>query len=343
MVAGLSLGEEGYTIGLFHLFTHAFFKALLFLGAGSVIHAVHTNNMSEMGGLRKYMPVTYVTFLIGSLALAGVPPFAGFWSKDEIISTAFHSHHYAIWAVALITAILTAFYVTRMVLLTFFGEYRGHAVHGETADAAHAAHPHESPRAITWPLIVLAAASCGVGFLNASAFHIHLFGDWVHIGTRFTPEAFNYGFALVSLIGAAAGIVVGYRLYARWRERDPLRRLGPAYDVLERKYYLDDLYLRGIVRPIQYPIAAAVYWTNQHVLDGVVNGAAWATRRLGLGVNTVDREVVDGAVNGVGRSTRWLGRRAREVQTGQVQWYAAALFVGVGVLALAITLISRFR
>src|SRR5205823_14833283 len=147
MVAGLGLGQRGYTAGLFHLFTHAYFKALLFLGAGSVIHAVHTNNMSEMGGLRKSMPVTFWTFLIGSLALAGIFPFAGFWSKDEIISTAFHTHHYAIWAVGTLTALITAFYVTRMVLLTFFGDYRG------------TAHLHESPRAMTGPLVVLAGAS----------------------------------------------------------------------------------------------------------------------------------------------------------------------------------------
>src|SRR5207247_5499146 len=134
----------------------AFFKALLFLGAGSVIHAVHSNYMSEMGGLKKDMPVTFWTFVAGAAALAGIFPLAGFWSKDEIISTAFHTGHYAIWAVALLTAIITAFYMTRAVLLTFFGEYRGHAVPGETAAEAHAASPHESPPAITIPLVILA-------------------------------------------------------------------------------------------------------------------------------------------------------------------------------------------
>ncbi len=133
MIAALGLGEEGYTPSLFHLFTHAFFKALLFLAAGSLIHSVHTNNMSEMGGLRKFMPVTFWTFLIGSAALSGIPPLAGFWSKDEIITEAFKAHHYLIFEAALFTAILTAFYMTRAVLLTFFGEYRG------------TAHPHESP------------------------------------------------------------------------------------------------------------------------------------------------------------------------------------------------------
>src|SRR5207247_3166055 len=123
MIAALGLGERGYSAGLFHLYTHGFFKALLFLGAGSVIHAVHSNNMSEMGGLRKPMPVTFWTFLVGSLALSGIPPFAGFWSKDEIISTAYHQGHYVIWGVMLLTAILTAFYMTRALQLTFFGDY----------------------------------------------------------------------------------------------------------------------------------------------------------------------------------------------------------------------------
>src|SRR5439155_7009746 len=159
MVAALGLGHRGYTAGLFHLFTHAFFKALLFLGAGSVIHSVHTNNMSEMGGLRKLMPATYRTFLIGSAALAGIPPFAGFGSKDEIISTAFHTHHYAIWAIALLTAIITAFYMTRAVLLTFFGEYRGHAAQPVGSGHGLGADPHESSPAITIPLAILAAAS----------------------------------------------------------------------------------------------------------------------------------------------------------------------------------------
>jgi NADH-quinone oxidoreductase subunit L len=337
MVLGLSLGGEGYTVGIFHLFTHAFFKALLFLGAGSIIHAVHTNNMSEMGGLRKFMPITFWTFLIGSAALAGIPPFAGFWSKDEIISLAYHSHHYALWAVALATAVITAFYMTRAVLLTFFGQYRGVAAAGHGQEHGHATAPHESPLAITVPLMILAAGSVGVGFLNAAAFGVHVFGEWVHVGTEFTPEAFNYGFAAISIVGALAGIAVGYRLYARWQERDPVRRLGRAYVLLENKYHLDTLYMRGIIRPIQYPLAQAVYWTNQHILDGAVNGAAWLTRRVAGAFNIFDERVVDGAVDGVGLGTRWIGREARYMQSGNVQLYAAVLFGGVTILALAIT------
>jgi NADH-quinone oxidoreductase subunit L len=328
MVAGLGLGEAGYGPGLFHLFTHAFFKALLFLGAGSIIHSIHTNNMSEMGGLRKHMPTTFWTFLVGSAALAGLPPLAGFWSKDEIIATAWSTHHYAIWAVAYLTAILTAFYMTRAVLLTFFGEYRGHG------------HPHESPVAVTGPLVVLGGASVAVGFLNATAFHINLFSEWVHLGTLFSPERFNYELAGLSLLAAIVGILVGYRLYSTYRDRDPLMALGGFYTLLERKYYLDDVYLRGIIRPIQYPIAAAAYWTDQHVLDGIVNAVAWATRKVARATyDVVDQDIIDGAVNGVGDVTEVSGGFLRYLQSGNVQRYAAFLFAGVAILAVAIAAI----
>jgi NADH-quinone oxidoreductase subunit L len=329
MVAGLSLGEEGYTPGLFHLFTHAFFKALLFLGAGSVIHAVHTNNMSEMGGLRKWMPTTFVTFLIGSLALSGIPPLAGFWSKDEIISAAFHTGSYGVWAVALVTAVLTAFYMTRAVLLTFLGNYRGHG------------HPHESPLVITGPLMVLAGLSVVAGFLGAPQLDA-VFADWVHFGEEAVHEPFNYGFAAVSILGAGAGVLMGFRLYARWRERDPLRALGPGYLLLERKYFLDDVYLRGVVRPIQYPLARGVYWTNQRVLDGMVNFGGWFARRMSLLVDVVDRRAVDGGVNGVAFFTRWFGGIIRFIQTGNVQRYALVLFLGAGLLVISIKVIQVF-
>ncbi|HEX9410462.1 MAG TPA: NADH-quinone oxidoreductase subunit L [Actinomycetota bacterium] len=322
MIAALGLGEEGYTPSLFHLFTHAFFKALLFLAAGSLIHSVHTNNMSEMGGLRKFMPVTFWTFLIGSAALSGIPPLAGFWSKDEIITEAFKAHHYLIFEAALFTAILTAFYMTRAVLLTFFGEYRG------------TAHPHESPPAMTVPLVVLAGLSAVVGFLGPTG----LFFDWVHFpGVLHKPV--DYGFAAISLVGALAGIAAGYRLYSRWRERDPLRALGPVYVVFDRKYFLDDLYLGGVVRPIQYQLAAATYWTNQKFLDGAVNAAAWLARQFGRVVDLFDRKVVDGAVNGIGIGARTGGGLLKYMQTGSVQRYALYLFGGVTLLAIAITLI----
>ncbi|MFN2544519.1 MAG: NADH-quinone oxidoreductase subunit L [Actinomycetota bacterium] len=293
MVAGLSMGVPGYTPGLFHLFTHAFFKALLFLGAGSVIHACRTNNMSEMGGLRRHMPTTFWTFLIGSAALSGIPPLAGFWSKDEIITTAFRQHEYGLFVVTLMTAIFTAFYMTRAVLLTFFGDYRG------------TAHPHESPTVMLAPMVLLAALSVVAGFVGPT----HLFADWVRFGAR-VHEPFDYGFAAVSILGAAAGIAVGYRLYSRWRMRDPLLALGPAYTFIERKYLLDELYLYGIVRPLQYPAARAI--------------------------DTVDRTVVDGTVNGAGLAARGLGGALRYLQSGSVQRYAALLVAGVFILVFVV-------
>jgi NADH-quinone oxidoreductase subunit L len=323
MLAGLSLGEEGYTPGLFHLFTHAFFKALLFLCAGSVIHAVHNNNMSEMGGLRRYMPVTFLTFAIGAAALSGIPPLAGFWSKDEIITVAFRTGHYAVWAAALLTAILTAFYMTRAVFLTFFGQYRGEA------------HPHESPRVMTVPLMILAGLSVVVGFLGAPQFGA-VFAEWVHFG-EVHHEPFSYGFAAVSILGAGAGIVFGYGLYRRWRERDPLRALGPAYVLIERKYFLDDIYMGGIVRPIQYRISAAVNWSNRYILDGIVHTFAWFARLMGRATDRVDRGVVDGAVNRVAIGTGWTGGLLRYIQSGNVQRYAVFLFAGVAILAVIFT------
>ena len=323
MVAALGLGEEGFTPSQFHLFTHAWFKALLFLGAGSVIHAVHSNNMSEMGGLRKAMPVTFWTFMIGAAALSGIPPLAGFWSKDEIISTAFRTGHLPIFWIALITAVLTAFYMTRVVLLTFYGEYRGHA------------EPHESPPVMTRPLVVLAGLSVFAGFLGAPQFGA-VFADWVHFG-EVHHEPFSYGFAAISILGALGGIAVGYRLYSRWREREPLRALGPMYTLLERKYFMDDIYLRGIVRPTQYGLSNAVYWTNQNILDGLVNAAGWVTRKVARVVDLVDRKAVDGAVNGVAIGTGTAGGLLRYIQSGNVQRYAVFLFVGVAILAILMT------
>ena len=285
-----------------------------------MINAVQSNNMSEMGSLSKAMPVTFWSYLISTFALSCIPRPAGFWSKDEIISTAFRTESYFVFGVALVTAVLTAFYMTRAVLLTFFGDYRGHG------------HPHESPVVMTGPLVLLAGLSVVVGFLGAPQVGA-VFADWVHFHEPHA-EPFQYGFAAISILGALAGIAVGYRLYARWRERDPLRRLGPAYTLLERRYYLDDVYLRGVVRPIQYKLSAAANWTNRYILDGIVNGFGWFARKLSRGVDVVDRRAVDGAVNGAAGLTGFSGGILRYLQSGSVQRYAAFLFAGVVLLGL---------
>ncbi|MGH2724040.1 MAG: NADH-quinone oxidoreductase subunit L [Actinomycetota bacterium] len=324
MMAALGLGPAGYSAALFHLFTHAFFKALLFLGAGSVIHAVHTNRMTEMGGLRKPMPWTFWTFVIGSLALAGIPPLAGFWSKDEIIAEAFLTAQYGVWVIAGLTALLTAFYMTRAIALTFFGEYRGHG------------HPHESGPVMTVPLVTLAGLAAVAGFFGAP-FVDGGFRGLVHFGEEVHAAEFSLGLAGLSVLLGVVGIAVGWALYRWYRERDPLRRLGPLYRFIDRKYFLDDIYLRGIVRPIQYGIAAAVDWSNRYILDGVVNGFGKLAGLAGRATEATDRSLVDGAVNRVAIGTGWTGGLLRYIQSGNVQRYAVFLFVGVAVLAVIFT------
>jgi NADH-quinone oxidoreductase subunit L len=319
MVAALGLGELGYSAGIFHLFTHAFFKALLFLGAGSVIHAVHSNNMSEMGGLRSNMKVTFVTFLIGSAALAGIPPFAGFFSKDEIILAAKESGHLWLSVVLIVGAVLTAFYTTRMVLKTFFGEYRGHA------------HPHESPRVMTGPLVFLAAATCTVGLLGFAPTGAP-FLDWVFFGPAPHEAIFDSTVAVLSIAAVIVGLVLGFLVYRRYAERDPITKLGPAYTLLEHKYYLDDVYWYGIIRPVRDNVSAAVYWVNQNVLDGVVNGAAATARGFSRLTMWFDRNVIDGAVNGLANLTGESGGLLKYLQSGNVQWYAVGLFAGAFLL-----------
>jgi NADH-quinone oxidoreductase subunit L len=318
----MSVGPAGRNAAFFHLFTHAFFKALLFLGAGSVIHAVHSNNMSEMGGLRKPMPLTFWTFLIGAGALAGIPPLAGFWSKDELLASASTGHE-VLFVVLLLTALVTAFYTTRMVMQTFFGEYRGQE------------QPHESPASMTGPLVALAAGSAGVGFLGAS-FAKAVFFKWVYFEE---PEVIHFvpWVAALSLGAALAGVLAGYAVYSKERERDPMLAMGPLTTLLVNKYYLDDVYMKGLVLPIRDKVSAFVNWTNQVVLDGVVNGVGRLTRVIGRLVNGFDRSVVDGAVNGVAETAGFTGGFLKYLQSGNVQRYAAILFAGVVVLAVFFT------
>jgi NADH-quinone oxidoreductase subunit L len=339
-----ALGVGAYTAGVFHLFTHAFFKALLFLGAGSVIHAAHSNNMSDMGGLKNYMPHTFRTFIIGSLGLAGIFPLAGFFSKDEIIGGALRSasegHRAAAWVVlisAVATAFLTALYMTRACIKTFWGEYRGH---GE---------PHESPSSMVTPLWVLAFGTITVGFLGFPAVPgadgpIGPFSDWIHVPGEVHhgfETLYNVVFPVGATLVALSAIYIGIQLFYknRWRV-DILRSpFSWVYNFVANKYYLDDFYLRGIVKPVQYPIARGTYWTNQKILDGIVNGSAWLTLRgARVTYDILDQQVVDFAVNGAAGLTGYSGGLLRYIQSGNVQRYAAVLFASiaafVGVIAL---------
>jgi NADH-quinone oxidoreductase subunit L len=330
----MALGVGAWGAGIFHLFTHAFFKALLFLGSGSLIHAVHSNNMSEMGGLRKKMPTTFWTFIVGSVALAGIFPLAGFWSKDEILLGASKNGYPLMLVVGLIGAFMTAAYMTRACYLIFAGEYRGHA------------HPHESPPSMAWPLRILAVPAVLAGLLNAPG--IGLFNKWVEfdipgVQPFLHEHDFNYGLAGLSLLVALAGIGVASAFYFRGAfngisDRIPILKTGER--ILVNKYYLDDLFL-GIIRGIQYPVAKAAYWINQNVIDGVVNGVGkGAQAGAHLVYDVIDQRVIDGAVNGAGLSAEEGGSILRNVQSGRVQQYAAMLFGAAAVLAVGLVFLT---
>ena len=330
----MALGCGAWTAAVFHLFTHAFFKALLFLGSGSLIHAVHSNNMSEMGGLRKHMPTTFWTFIVGSVALAGIFPLAGFWSKDEILLGASKNGFPIMLVVGVIGAFMTAAYMTRACYLIFAGEYRGHG------------HPHESPPSMAWPLRILAVPAVLAGLLNAPG--VELFHGWVEfevpgVEPFLHAHDFNPGLALASLAVAVLGIVVTSAYYFRGAlnglsDRLPVLKVG--HKVLVNKYYLDDLFL-AIIRGIQYPIARAAYWINQNVLDGVVNGVGKGAQRTAHVVyDVIDQRVIDGAVNGAGLSAEEGGSILRHIQTGRVQQYAALLFGAVAVLAMGLVVLT---
>ncbi len=334
----VAMGAGAYTAGLFHLFTHAFFKSLLFLGAGSVIHAVHSNNMSDMGGLRKYMPATYRTFMIGSLALAGIFPLAGFWSKDEILaSVQYAGSNYTVeqggaalgnfvLVVAILGAFVTAFYMTRAVSLTFFGEYKGHG------------HPHESPKLMTYPLMILAGFSAVVGLINmpgitdifTKALEVRFLAPGDHHAT-----ALNYGLALLGTLAAVGGIAVGYFLWFAdkdtQQERDKFR-IPVLYPLLEHKYYIDDFYMDGIIRPLRGPVARAVDWFNGHVIDLVINGAGVVAVKFGKLVYLFDQRGVDGAINASAAATGGTGGMLRLLQTGRIQQYVFLIVAGTVVL-----------
>ena len=332
------MGAGAYTAGLFHLFTHAFFKALLFLGAGSVIHAVHSNNMSDMGGLRKYMPQTYWTFLIGSAALAGIFPLAGFWSKDEILASISYSAgefgvaqgggalaNFILW-VAIGGAFITAFYMTRAVWLTFFGTYKGH---GE---------PHESPKIMTYPLIGLAVGAVVLGAMNIPGFTEYFTKG---VGARFTAvldhhaESIDLVLAGLGTLAAVGGILLGLRLWGPDRktqqERDRFE-IPVLYPLLRNKYYIDDFYMDGIIRPTRGPVAGAVDWFNGHVLDFIVNGAGLLAKSAGRVVYFFDQKGIDGVINTTGAFTGATGGVLRFLQSGRVQQYAILIFAATVLL-----------
>lgn len=292
-------GGLGYMAGMFHLFTHAMFKALLFLGAGCIIHAVHSNEMSTMGGLRKYMPITHITFLIACLAIAGIPPFSGFFSKDEILTACFHFSPVIGWVMTIIAG-MTAFYMFRLYYGIFWGT-ENKELHAEHV-------PHESPLAMTFPLMFLAAITIVCGWLlpfghlvssNGHAYDIHL----------------DTQVAVTSIIVALVAIVLATWMYAR--DRQPVadmlaRRFSTLHRAAYKRFYMDEIWLfitkKIIFRCVSTPLA----WFDRHVIDQFMNFMAWATNASGESV--------------------------QPIQSGKVQSYAIWFLSGIVVLTMVLLL-----
>jgi NADH-quinone oxidoreductase subunit L len=324
----LALGVGGYIAAIFHLFTHAFFKALLFLGSGSVNHASGTFDMRKMGGLRRYMPITYATFVIGSLSLAGVAPFAGFWSKDEILGSAWDEDKLLFW-VAMAVVFMTAFYSFRAVFLTLHGDYKGGepASHGGEEGGEHDAHhsePHESPLVMALPLVILAVPAVFAGFLNIPADGLDRIGHLLEGALPAESEellhhgSFSWPIAIGSTALAVAGIALAYAIYEmKALSSESLQRaFGPLHTLVFRKYYMDELYEDVIVRRgLMQSLVRAGQWLDTNVVDGAVNGSAELTRRAGEGL-------------------RW-------VQSGSVQAYGTVGFAGLVVAAFVMLLVER--
>lgn len=292
-------GGLGYMAGMFHLFTHAMFKALLFLGAGCIIHAVHSNEMSTMGGLRKYMPITHITFLIACLAIAGIPPFSGFFSKDEILTACFHFSPVIGWVMTIIAG-MTAFYMFRLYYGIFWGT-ENKELHAEHV-------PHESPIAMTFPLMFLAAITIVCGWLlpfghlvssNGHAYDIHL----------------DTQVAVTSIIVALIAIALATWMYAR--DRQPVadmlaRRFSTLHRAAYKRFYMDEIWLfitkKIIFRCVSTPLA----WFDRHVIDQFMNFMAWATNASGESV--------------------------QPIQSGKVQSYAIWFMGGIVVLTMILLL-----
>ncbi len=370
----LGLGAGGYTAGLSHLFTHAFFKCLLFLCAGSVIHALHTQDLFEMGGLRKKMPVTFATMLMGTLAISGVPFFSGFISKDAILTQAYL--HYLEgpgaarlipFALGMVAAVLTAFYMFRLIFLTFFGTPR---------DPERFGHAHESPPLATVPLMILALFT--FGFFWSGKVTLPIPGHTVEAQVRFVREGWlehlvvpppppvsvpnthsgvvpvqsdetvhaervhakaHETVSLLSLLAAGFGILFAWLTYLKGIiSAGAVRRwFKPVAVFLDNLWYVDRFY-NGVIAPGVHRWNAAVFRFDRTIVDGLVNGTACGGEWCGRFVGSFDRVVIDGLVNGTSLLSHALGRQFSRLQTGQIQGYvflgilALCLYVVIGVM-----------
>ena len=336
----LALGCGAYGAAIFHLFTHAFFKALLFLGSGSVNHATGTFDMRFMGGLRKVMPITYITFLIGGLSLAGIPPFSGFWSKDEILLNVFnHADHLSkdghIWlslmtsitfALALLAVFMTAFYMFRALFITFEGEFNGGSDKDPHAHAHGPVHLSESPKVMTTPMIILASVSIFIGFIINPPFKLfgidkHWLVENLQHGVVSLHTDFNLSLAVVSSIIAISGILLAASMYLKitvLNANSPLispksvsKIFQPLNILFTKKYYFDELYEDLIVSSIFYKkLAKFLSWFDQNIIDVFVNSIGWSARNIGIPI--------------------------KQIHNGQIQMYATITSLGILVITFFI-------
>jgi len=347
MVAALGVGA--YVAAAFHLMTHAFFKALLFLGSGSVIHGmehgvfhsgeeIDPQNMLNMGGLRRRMPVTFATFLIGGMALSGFPLItAGFWSKDEILASAFGSGAMVVFVLLALAALLTAFYTMRQITLTFLGAPR-------TQSAAHA---HETTTTMTLPLVVLSVFAVSAGWFGIPAHFPWLGGlipNWIEEFFASMPgEHLAFEFSIVplltSVVVALGGLSLGWLFYRNIRAGQPdslERDLGPIYLTLRDKYYFDEVYHAVLVRPANW--LAKVFtarWVDKFILDGIVHDIGRAGLAIGRFLRrAIDIPIVNGTGDAVSTGTRRFGSNLRGIQTGRIQQYLASAILAAVVMGV---------
>ncbi len=308
----LALGVGAFGAGIFHLMTHAFFKALLFLGAGAVIHSLHDNqDLRDMGGLKQLMPGTYKVYLIACLAISGIPPFSGFFSKDEILGKAF-GVSFILWLIGAVTAFLTAFYIFRLFVMAFEGKPRFDVHH---------LHVHEAPKTMLLPMWVLGVLAAIGGFVGIPAvlgggdsFDKFLDPVFENAQAKLSTVSFmgagtEYLLMAVSVLLGIGGIYLAYTAYLKRPELSAKLRksVGDLYEVLLHKYYIDEIYQAVVVKPI-------IYVSERYLWHGV------------------DEVMIDGSVNGAGKTVRFFGRVLRKIQTGFVQNYALAFVIGVVIM-----------
>jgi NADH-quinone oxidoreductase subunit L len=335
----LGCGIGAYTAAIFHLMTHAFFKALLFLSAGSVIHALGgEQDIRNMGGLSSKIPWTYRLFLIGTIAIAGIPPLAGFWSKDEIMAHAFTHHRYLLYGMAATGAFLTAFYMFRLTYLTFYGHSR--------MDHHTEAHVHESPTVMIAPLTVLGALSLVGGFLGfppEQGWLHHFLAPVVGAGGE---HGVSTGLVLTLMMIATGIAFLGWGLAHYFYSISPATpdrwaaMAEPVYRLLLNKYYVDELYDLLFVEPTK-KLGLMLDWFDRTVIDGIVRAVGQMAELGAAGSTWVEKHVIYGGLNVIGYGNHLIARQWRQLQSGMVHHYAAIIVAGLFLLALVVQFIVQ--